>query len=210
VSSEQRPVGLRERKKRRTREEILEAALELFRERGYDATRVQDIIERVGISEGTFFNYFPTKDALLHDFALVQVDLYRGALRHELAADERSVAERIRELMQAAALALAQDPDFQAVVYTRSDLFQATGVLEAKARLMYDQLAALFRVGQKRGEIRRDVEPIQLAEIMTGIYHLTVVNWLTRWWGDRDEQLAPRLGRAIDVFLDGCRPRLTE
>jgi AcrR family transcriptional regulator len=200
-------VGLREEKKERLRHEILEAALALFRVRGYENTRVQDIVERVGISEGTFFNYFPTKDALLHDFALVQVDLYRGALKHELEAAEVPVPDRVRELMKAAALAIAAEREFQAVVYTRSDLFNASGLLRQKTHLMYEQLAELFRLGQERGEISDDIDPMQLAEVMTGIYHLTTLNWLTGWWESDTGDLDARLGRAIDVFLDGCRPR---
>jgi AcrR family transcriptional regulator len=199
-------TGLRERKKQQTRQEILEAALELFRERGYDETRVQDIIERAQVSEGTFFNYFPTKDALLHDFALVQVDLYRGALRHELDAADVSVPNRVRELMRAAAIAVGQDREFQAIVYTRSDLFNATGVLRKKTKLMYDDLAELFRIGQERNEIRGGIEPMQLAEILTGIYHLTTINWLGGWWEDEREELESRLLRAVDLFLAGCRP----
>jgi AcrR family transcriptional regulator len=199
-------TGLRERKKQQTRQQILEVALELFRERGYDDTRVQDIIERTDISEGTFFNYFPTKDALLHDFALVQVDLYRGALRHELDAANVSVPDRVRELMRAAAIAIGQDRDFQAIVYTRSDLFNASGLLERRTKLMYDDLAELFRIGQERGELRADIEPMQLAEVLTGIYHLTTINWLTGWWPNEREELEPRLLRAVDLFLAGCRP----
>ena len=43
----------------------MRAAAALFRKRGYEQTRVRDIIERLRISEVTFFNYFPSKDALI-------------------------------------------------------------------------------------------------------------------------------------------------
>ncbi len=54
--------GLRERKKRETRQAIHSAALELAHERGVDALTVDAIAERAGVSPRTFFNYFPTKD----------------------------------------------------------------------------------------------------------------------------------------------------
>jgi AcrR family transcriptional regulator len=200
-----RPSGLREAKKRRTRERILEAALALFRERGYDEARVQDIIARVGISEGTFFNYFPTKEALLHDFALVQVELYREALRYETEEPETSVPDRIRHVMRAVAMTVAEDRDFQAIVYTRSDLFSSRGVLKERTLLMYEQLTELFRLGQRRGEVRADVDAVQLAEILTGIHHLTTLNWLIGWWG-ASGAFEPRLMRAVDLFLEGCKP----
>ena len=52
---------MREEKKQEQRQAIVDMALALFRERGFDETRVQDVTERLGISETTFFNYFPTK-----------------------------------------------------------------------------------------------------------------------------------------------------
>jgi AcrR family transcriptional regulator len=60
--------GLRERKKAKTRSAIQSLALRLFREQGYDATTVQQIIEEAEVSESTFFRYFPTKsDVVLFD-----------------------------------------------------------------------------------------------------------------------------------------------
>jgi AcrR family transcriptional regulator len=57
--------GLRERKKQRTRQTILTAALELFSERGYANTTLEDIAEAAEVSTGTLFAYFPSKDEIL-------------------------------------------------------------------------------------------------------------------------------------------------
>ncbi len=69
TESADRPVlGLRERKKAHTRAEIQGHALRLFHEQGYDATTVAQIIEEAGVSESTFFRYFPAKaDVVLFD-----------------------------------------------------------------------------------------------------------------------------------------------
>ncbi|GLY87845.1 TetR family transcriptional regulator [Actinoallomurus iriomotensis] len=66
-TSRARP-GLRERKKARTRATIQACAMRLFREQGYDATTIEQIIDAAEVSETTFFRYFPTKeDVVLHD-----------------------------------------------------------------------------------------------------------------------------------------------
>lgn len=62
------PVGLRERKKAKTRAAIQRHALRLFREQGYDATTVDQIAQAAEVSQTTFFRYFPTKeDVVLTD-----------------------------------------------------------------------------------------------------------------------------------------------
>src|ERR687886_153287 len=64
------PVGLRQRKKLRTRQAISEAAIALFLERGYDQVSIAEIAAAAEVSKRTLFAYFPTKDDLvLHRFA---------------------------------------------------------------------------------------------------------------------------------------------
>ena len=70
MSSEhnQPTLGLRERKKAKTRAAIQAAALQLFERQGYDATTVDQIADLAEVSQATFFRYFPAKeDVVLHD-----------------------------------------------------------------------------------------------------------------------------------------------
>src|ERR1700677_4435192 len=61
--------GLRERKKRHTRQQISDVATTLFVVRGFDHVTVAQIAEVVGVSEKTVYNYFPTKESLVFDQA---------------------------------------------------------------------------------------------------------------------------------------------
>lgn len=63
------------------REAILQAAVELFAERGYDGTSTADIAERAGVAHGTVFHHFKTKENLLVEMGAVLVAAYRDHWR---------------------------------------------------------------------------------------------------------------------------------
>jgi len=73
-------VGLRERKKVRTRAAIQQHALRLFREQGYDGTTVQEIADAAEVSESTLFRYFPTKEDLVlwDEFDPLLIEAFRA------------------------------------------------------------------------------------------------------------------------------------
>jgi AcrR family transcriptional regulator len=111
-------VGLRERKKAKTRAAIQEHALRLFRDQGYQATTVEQIAEAAEISPSTFFRYFPTKeDVVLYDVLdppalaafraqpaeLSPIQALRGAMRAvfaELPAEEWEVQRERNRLIR--------------------------------------------------------------------------------------------------------------
>jgi AcrR family transcriptional regulator len=204
-------IGLRERKKQQQRQTILEVAVDLFRERGFDQTRVQDILERAEISLGTFYNYFPGKDVVLDEFGRNLIGSYVQLAGQELALADHTVGERVLALARACGRAFSSDPEFMTVVVTRSRAFGGRGELPAREDPIYALLTQLFADGQTNGEIRRDIPPIELAETFSGIFMFTVVSWLAesqsddRSGRDNEADLDARLTRAFDVFLDGCR-----
>ncbi|TMD28420.1 MAG: helix-turn-helix transcriptional regulator, partial [Chloroflexi bacterium] len=59
-------VGLRERKKQQTRQQIFEASQHLFARRGFAEVKVAEVAEAANVSEMTVYNYFPTKEDLFY------------------------------------------------------------------------------------------------------------------------------------------------
>lgn len=73
-------LPLRERKKRRTRRELSEAALRMFLEHGYEATTLDDLVEAVEVSKRTFFRNYPSKEAVALAAETELWDAYVAAL----------------------------------------------------------------------------------------------------------------------------------
>src|SRR5271165_3156128 len=149
---EQPAIGLRERKKARLRQQIIDTSIKLFRKRGYEKTRIDDIVHALEISQPTFFRYFPSKDAVLREVGEREYARTCKRLRSELSSkaetDERlrrlymtmaREAEADRKLCQAIVLSGAMDP------VRSADL---RGPEEAAVSLLREILTQ----GQKQGE----------------------------------------------------------
>ncbi len=141
-------MGLREEKKQATRSAIVDTALHLFREKGFCATRIQDITDRLRISEATFFNYFPTKESVLEAVADGLIEHAVTMLDHEAADSARPVSDRLNDLAAAFAVQFDGDPEFVILLAgnTRYFLGARTDRFEHALAL----LAQLFAEGQAR------------------------------------------------------------
>jgi AcrR family transcriptional regulator len=121
-------VGLRERKKRQTRQLIFDAAHRLFAKRGFDSVTVAEIARAADVSEVTVFNYFPTKEDLFYGgmqfFEEQLVDAVRNRQRGESAlvafrrrlvegADALGAKERVAAIKEAARM-ISRSPNLVA------------------------------------------------------------------------------------------------
>src|ERR1700704_2813542 len=73
-------MGRRERRSCETRERIFRAAMDLFRDHGFQKTTVEDITDAADVGKGTFFNYFPSKEHVLGVLGEIQLAKYEKAL----------------------------------------------------------------------------------------------------------------------------------
>jgi NADH dehydrogenase len=199
-------MGLREEKKEQQRQAILEMAVGLFRERGFEQTRVQDVTDRLRISEATFFNYFPTKQSVLEAAAVDLLDRTMALLHDDVEDEGRPVSERLEELVRSFATHFAGDREFAGLLALNAQLW----LLRRQRRETYGLLTRLLDEGQRRGEIREDLPASQLAEMFTAVVLVTISNWLLAPDDDagsetlEEDRLDERLLRAWQVLSDGA------
>jgi len=197
-------LSRRERKKEETRRRIFEAALELFRARGFEATTVDEITEKADVGRGTFFNYFPRKEAVLSFIAEEQVNAMEELMPELLRSDLPTPALLIR-VMQLAAAGYARDKEVSRLVLTEwiKRNVQPPGETEAYARRFFGQL---YERGLARGEVRPGAPPERIEGIVKGIFLSTLFQWLycpaghAQCFDDLNEELAARLMLAVEGF----------
>ncbi|HEY9398086.1 MAG TPA: helix-turn-helix domain-containing protein, partial [Burkholderiales bacterium] len=88
-----------ERRKKSRPQELAAAALELFVERGFAATRLEDIAARAGVSKGTLYLYFDSKDALFKEVVRAGIVPALAEAEETAAGFEGSTAELLRRFV---------------------------------------------------------------------------------------------------------------
>ena len=168
---------LRERKKERTRDELMAAAVRLFAERGFDETTVDDIAAAADVSPRTFFRYFPSKlDALFADFD-ERAARMREALTHR--PDGEPLVETVRRVVLEFAGEFFADPELfatRATLVFRHPALRARG-LERMARLE-DVIAEA--VARELGAPETDVRPRLVGAAAIAAVRSTAATWAAR------------------------------
>ena len=193
-----------ERKARRP-QEILEAAFEEFTAKGYAATRVEDVAARLGVTKGTIYLYFPTKDALFEAMnrqmsapfsdVLASIGMSKGTsserlrtlllLAYEKIANDR----RSRELLR---LALAEGARFPDIVDRHYDEFIAP---------LLGAVGALVEQGVASGEFRKGAAASNPEVVVSSVLYVIVMRLM---FADRRPIDEPAFITAhVDLALNG-------
>ena len=181
-------LSRRERKKLETRERLLVAAWQHFNRKGFDATTVEEITQAADVAKGTFFNYFETKEQVLHALVVWGIQRLSRLLDPALGAPSSPVA-RLKLLMR-----------------TVLDHLSANNGLIGKALLSHlrrmdredpehsllPMIQELVAEAQAVGEIRPDAE----ASLVTRLL-------LCSCWPEMKESVPVDVDARIDLILDG-------
>lgn len=174
----------------RNRERILEVAKEAFTQSGAN-TSLDDIAKRAGVGAGTLYRHFPTRDELLEAVYRTEVE--------KLAAAERKFAETLPpiEALRAWMLLFVDYIATKQIIAPALNTLVggASKVFEASYAQIWEAIRALVKRAIKSGDIRKDLDPIDLLRALIGVANVaTSPDW---------RQSARRL---VDILITGSRP----
>lgn len=198
-------VGLtrRERKKEETKERIFQAAFGLFRKQGFEATTVEEICAAADVAKGTFFNYFPRKEAVFGYLSEKWVTQAEGQVAAVLAQDTPAW-ENVRDFFVGFAGFYEEDRALSKPMlaeWTRNMHDPEDAVCRRWEALGIDVVRRL----QEKDELRADVPPERAHRLLEDVYHGTIMMWLES--REPPFALKDELRRRLTLVIEGLAPR---
>jgi AcrR family transcriptional regulator len=166
-------AGLRERNKLRRREQITEAALRLFAERGFDGATIDEIAAAADVSRRTFFRYFARKEDVIIDWKRRMADELREALAARPASE--APLEATHRALATVAAAYGAQPDLTLGLMR---LFESGPALHAGADYQAWDEVLTEGIAERLGvDPLRDPVPRLVATVGFAVLTATVHNW---------------------------------
>jgi len=184
------------------KDELLEAAVTLFSQKGFHATTVRDLAEQVGMKSGSLYAHIATKEDLLEEIVMRSAEQFQAAVAPIVRSDAPA-ASKLRQAMAAHIRVVASDTGAATVfLHEWKALSPERHASVIAARQGYEELlAAIIRQGVESGEFR----PVD--ESYARLLVLSVVNWVYQWYKPGGplgpDQVADRFA---ELILHGMEP----
>nr|WP_202481825.1 TetR family transcriptional regulator [Streptomyces sp. SID5594] len=198
---------MRERKKQRTRDALLRAALELFTTQGYERTTVDEIVEAVDVSQRTFFRYFASKEDITFAVQEMVESRFIAELRDRPAGEAPFEAMRRAVLCAWNSIGEAIEEVITVDLHMRTyQMIESTpSLLAAHMRrgiALENQIAQL--IAEREGlDVERDPRPRVAVAAFSGVMRVT-----GQLWGQGHDSSVEALRDLTEEYLDQLVPAL--
>lgn len=197
----QPPPGKRETNKHDRRERLYEAALALFREQGYEQTTVDQITRRAELAKGTFFNYFPSKDAILRYMGERQIGQLSAT---STTGGVTSAVGNLKRFLGALSASMERDRELVKLIFAKGIAVPDLLAGDAGGFSLKPIASLLIRRAQHQREINAMLDPDELAMALDALY----LQQLTRWCqAEPPYPLEERLTGVVDLLMLGMAAR---
>ena len=192
------PPDRRERKKARTRRDLVEAAVRLFDERGFEGTTIEDITNAADVSPRTFFRYFASKEEILFSEHEPNVDDLRKRLTD--CPDGEPLLVSVREATLTIADHIEENKDFQLLRIRLTSESPTVGAYALRVQQDWVGISARILAERLGVNVHTDLRPTLIA----GAANVAIRSALTRWsTGQGRESLRELTSEAFHLLKSG-------
>ncbi|GIP39384.1 TetR family transcriptional regulator [Paenibacillus sp. J31TS4] len=188
----------REERKKRTREEIIRQAIELFKQKGYHHVTVEEIASACGIAKGTFFNYFARKEQVLLHMANSYLPLMNQLVeRSRGMAPKERVLHLLRDLLAiyfqyGELLSLTLAETIRAAIETKDESANLQGLEKA--------LAGMLSEAKEAGTLAARWESERMAAVIAAVFFHTLIGGVSTL---TEKELGRQVERQLDIVWEG-------
>ncbi len=187
------------------KDQILQAAAKLFRERGFFATSVRDIAEIVGLQGGSLYAHIASKDDVLWEIVSHSADRFFKTLKPVIDSD-RDTPRKLRDAIIAHVGVITADLD-SAAVYT-NEWRHLSDTRRAEFTARRDEYQELFRGLVRQGIREGYLSPVD--EAYATLFILSALNYVYLWFRAEGRMSSEALAKMMaDFIFDGLRRRTT-
>jgi AcrR family transcriptional regulator len=186
----------RARRRQEGRSRVYRAAVDLFIERGFDATTMEDIADRADVARATVFNYFQRKTAFLDEWSAQRRHRALAAIRREHLDDHALPEILARYMIELARLSTRSRAETVALM---GAAIHTTNVL-GNPHLAHE-LAGFIARAQAAGEVRADVDADLAGTLVATGYFATLSQWISA--DPMPFDLESRLLQMVDLVCAG-------
>lgn len=162
------------------KEKIIEAAVELFKEKGYTATSVQDIANKLGFTKAALYYYIQSKEEILWEiFDKTMTTAERR--NQELMDQDMPIVERIKKIIYNQIMSTRDEAPYMVIFFTEQAHLPAgkSEEINIRRRKYEEQIAEVIREGIAQGEL----EQLDVLPTVYGI--IGMCNWLYHWYNPK-------------------------
>lgn len=191
------------RKYRETRKRILEAAQELFTERGIDEVTVEEIAQKADFARGTVFNHFTNKESLCQALGELQSERLVEAVKKGRVSGP-TAGEKIGQALRVLAELPGKNPGSCRAMLTRALAAAPQGEIPEHRKRIFELLTGWAAEGQETGEFRKDLQPCELACFIMGVQLQATLVWS---YGLVEGSLEDHVSKSLRLALEGLQAR---
>ncbi|MBP2242738.1 AcrR family transcriptional regulator [Cytobacillus eiseniae] len=150
------------------KEKIVHAAIEVFREKGIEKTKIADIVKLANIAQGTFYLYFPSKLSVMPAIAEVMVEKTISAVKNEVRGDA-SFTTQLVQIVDAIFKITCDYREILALIYAGMGSTEHIKEWETVYEPFYSWISQFLKEAKENGNIRDSIHVERTAKLVIGL-----------------------------------------
>ncbi len=195
-------MNRRERKKQETRLNIMDCAVDLFQEKGFPKTSMEEIAETADVSKGTLYNYFQDKESILSAYFQSIIADYGTEIK-TILKDNQGIEARLNNLLDFKSELFGNNMELTVIYlrYRMQTIFESNPFDNPQRSGLENLIVEIIAEAQENGEIRRDIPTLVIART----FLLLTVNYFISSITNKSVIMGDLRNHLMELFLNGTK-----